>query len=126
MIQRISRTILVLFSMLALAPGIFAGDISSNYVVVTERNKVCMVNDIYNPMADFTEFKVTVADKDYFGCCAMCKEKLTSSSSFRIAIDPLTKEEVDKAEAFIVADKTDKGKTLYFKNKEHFEKFVAK
>ncbi len=125
MVQRISLSICFLLSTFLLAPSLFSENISGNYIEVNEKSKVCMVNDFYNPMADFSEFKVTIDKKDYYGCCAMCKEKLTMSIDHREAVDPLTEEKVDKAKAYIVADKTNKGKTLYFKNKENFQRFAT-
>ena len=109
----------VLFSV-----NLYAKSNVDNFIQVTEKNKVCMVNNFYNPMADFSEFMVKVEKKNYYGCCAMCKDKLKMSSQHRIAIDPLSKEKVSKADAYIVADKTNKGKTYYFKNKANFLKWT--
>lgn len=114
-----------LFITLLLSTTAFSQNKSNGYIEVKEKNKVCMVNNVYNPMADFSKFKVTLDKKDYYGCCAMCEATLTSQKEIREAIDPFSNKKIDKAEAFIVADKNDDGKVLYFENKENFEKFLA-
>jgi hypothetical protein len=115
--QKLIRNLLFFFLALFFSINLYASD---KYIPVTEKNKVCMVNDFYNPMADFSNFMVKVENKNYYGCCSMCKEKLMKSSQFRIGIDPLTNEKISKADAYIVADKTNNGKTIYFKNKSNF------
>ncbi len=114
------KSLVLLFFTIFVSSETFAKNDINNFIEVNEKNKVCMVNNFYNPMADFTEFEVNVEKKSYYGCCAMCKDKLKMSSQHRIAIDPLSKEKVSKADAYIVADKTNKGKTYYFKNKTNF------
>ena len=99
---------------------------SERFIEITERNKVCMVNDYYNPMADFTQFKVSIENKNYYGCCAGCKANLRENPAIRTAVDPLTNESVDKGLAYMVADKLEKGMVLYFKNKNNYLKYVAK
>ncbi len=113
-----------MFFALIFSSGVFAKNKIGNFIEVADKNKVCMVNNFYNPMADFTEFKVNVEKKDYYGCCAMCKDKLKMSSTHRMATDPLTHEKISKADAYIVADKTNKGRTYYFKNKSNFLKWT--
>ena len=98
----------------------------SNYIVVKNKYQVCMVNDIYNPMADFRPFMVEVDSEKYYGCCPMCKAKLSNSNFFRVALDPLTKTPVKKSESFIVADKLHNGKTHYFASENNFLKWIEK
>ena len=109
---------------LLLSFNLYAKSDVNNFIQVNEKSKVCMVNNFYNPMADFSAFMVKVEKKNYYGCCAMCKDKLKMSSNHRIAIDPFSNEKISKADAYIVADKTNKGKTYYFKNKGNFLKWV--
>ncbi|MAZ48992.1 MAG: hypothetical protein CME65_10530 [Halobacteriovoraceae bacterium] len=118
------KSLALLFFTVFVSTDIFAKNDVNNFIEVTEKNKVCMVNNFYNPMADFTEFKVNVEKKSYYGCCAMCKDKLKMSSNHRMATDPLTNEKISKADAYIVADKTNKGRTYYFKSKSNFLKWT--
>lgn len=118
------KSLALLFFTIFVSTDIFAKNDINNFIEVAEKNKVCMVNNFYNPMADFTEFKVKVDKKNYYGCCAMCKNKLRTSSNHRMGTDPLTNEKISKANAFIVADKTNNGRTYYFKNKSNFLKWT--
>ncbi|HEY7697741.1 MAG TPA: hypothetical protein VIE88_04955, partial [Vicinamibacteria bacterium] len=53
--------------------------------------------------------------------CQMCKERLTNDRSVRVAIDPVSGKEVDKATAVIGADSQDR--VFYFENEKNLEKF---
>jgi YHS domain-containing protein len=85
---------------------------------VVDAEYVCMVND-----ARFAkkQVQVQVEGKDYYGCCQMCKERLTNDRSVRVAIDPVSGKEVDKATAVIGADSQDR--VFYFENEKNLEKF---
>jgi YHS domain-containing protein len=76
---------------------------------VTDASQVCMVNDQF---MGAPQIPVQVEGRTYFGCCAMCKEKLEKQTAARTAQDPVTGEPVDKASAVIVKDAS--GKVLYF------------
>ena len=84
---------------------------------------VCMVNDAYMGRK---QFPVPVGDKIYYGCCEMCVDKLKNSDQYRYGVDPLTKEKVDKTEAFIVMKSQETGEVYYFKSKENYLKYKAK
>ncbi len=84
---------------------------------------VCMVNDAYMGKK---QFPVPVGDKIYFGCCEMCVDKLKNTDQYRFGIDPLTKEKVDKTEAYIVLQSKETGAVLYFKSKENYKKYKAR
>ena len=84
---------------------------------------VCMVNDAFMGRK---QFPVPVGDKIYYGCCEMCVDKLQNSDKFRIAIDPLTNEKVDKVEAYIVLASEETGAVYYFANEENYKKFKSK
>lgn len=77
-----------------------------------------MVNDRY---MGSPQIPVVVADKTYYGCCAMCKAKLETQESARMAIDPTSGKTVDKATAFIVSD--DRNKVYYFENAANEARF---
>ncbi|MCF6353185.1 MAG: hypothetical protein L3J06_09265 [Cyclobacteriaceae bacterium] len=84
---------------------------------------VCMVNDAFMGRK---QYPVPVGDKIYYGCCEMCVDKLQNSDKFRIAIDPLTNEKVDKVEAYIVLASEETGAVYYFASEENYKKFKSK
>lgn len=84
-------------------------------------SEVCMVTN--NVVAGMPMIPVEVEGKTYFGCCQGCVGKLKMNPAIRVAKDPLTGKEVDKASAFIIAD--EKNKALYFESKETAEKYLA-
>ena len=83
---------------------------------------VCMGNDAF---MNEEQILVPVNGKDYYGCCAMCKDKLVNDLSARTAIDPVTNNRVDKADAFI-AIAGDKGVVAYFENEQSYNQFFLK
>ena len=86
-----------------------------------EPNLVCMVNNTY---VGKEQIEIIVDDKAYYGCCEMCKQTLNQDSTSRYAKDPLTKEVVNKADAFIVLRSKENDLVHYFKSKENFEQFL--
>lgn len=88
---------------------------------VADVSQVCMVNDQFMGRP---QIPVDVEGRTYFGCCAMCKDKLTLQPETRTARDPVTGQEVDKAKAVIVQDA--QGKVLYFASEDTLRKFAAK
>ena len=104
-------------ALLALAvPAVAAEDREEMEVV--DREYVCMVNDA---LYDERQVHVQVDGKDYYGCCEMCKERLSKDASMRVAIDPVSGKEVDKATAVIGADSYKR--VFYFESRENFDKF---
>ena len=86
-----------------------------------ETKKVCMVN---NQVFDKDQIPVTVEGKTYYGCCEMCKERLSKDAAARTAVDPVSGKTVDKATAVIGA--LPDGKVLYFESQETYEKYSKK
>lgn len=82
--------------------------------------EVCMVNDAF--MAK-KQLLVKHEGKVYYGCCEMCKERIPKDAAVRVAIDPLSKKEVDKASAAI-AITGDQGEVSYFENEENYRTYV--
>lgn len=82
--------------------------------------EVCMVNDAF--MAK-KQLLVKHEGKAYYGCCEICKERIPKEAAVRVAIDPLSKKEVDKANAAI-AITGDQGEVSYFENEENYRKYV--
>jgi YHS domain-containing protein len=83
-----------------------------------ETKKVCMVN---NQVFEKDQIPVTVEGKTYYGCCEMCKERLSKDAAIRSAIDPVTGKPVDKATAVIAA--LPDGKVLYFESEKTLEQY---
>lgn len=87
---------------------------------VTDTSQVCMVNNQYMGRA---QIPVEVEGKTYFGCCEMCKGRLTNDATSRSAKDPVNGKLVDKATA-VIAKRTN-GDVLYFESTETFERYRA-
>lgn len=85
-----------------------------------QHKDVCMVT---NNVGLMKMIPVKVEGKIYYGCCQGCVGKLKNNRSYRYTTDPVTGREIDKAKAFIVADKAKKA--LYFESKETAERFFA-
>ena len=79
-----------------------------------------MVNDQYMGK---TQIPTAVDGRTYYGCCAMCKEKLEKNESARMAIDPVSGKPVDKASATIGRD--DSGKVFYFQDEASMRRYRA-
>jgi len=85
-------------------------------------DEVCMVNDAYMGKK---QFDVKFGGKTYYGCCEMCKERIPKDASVRVAIDPYSHKQVDKALA-VIAVTGNNGEVSYFENKENYAKYVKK
>jgi YHS domain-containing protein len=88
---------------------------------VADTDKVCMMNDRYMGTA---QIPVDVNGKRYYGCCAMCKERLAKDRQARVAKDPVSGKEVDKATA-LIAKRAD-GSVLYFESEASLKKYEAR
>jgi YHS domain-containing protein len=86
-----------------------------------ETKYVCMINDqVFNK----EQIPVEVEGKTYYGCCAMCKERLAKDPESRKAVDPYSQKEVDKATAVIAADA--EGTVQYFENEKNLDEYNKK
>lgn len=83
-------------------------------------DQVCMVNNDYMGR---DQIEVNVDGKTYYGCCKMCEERLPVDETVRVAVDPISKNQVDKADA-IIAVTGGKGEVSYFENEANYEKYV--
>lgn len=81
---------------------------------------VCMVNE--HAMGR-DQIPVEVEGKTYYGCCDMCKEALAKNAEKRVAVDPVSHKQVDKATAVIAAQQD--GRVFYFENEENLAKHNA-
>jgi YHS domain-containing protein len=89
-------------------------------LVVVETKYVCMIN---NQRFAKEQIPVVVAGKTYYGCCEMCKAALKNKPANRVAVDPVSRKQVDKAKAVIGADSSDR--VVYFESMENLKKFNA-
>lgn len=86
---------------------------------IVPNDLVCMVNNDYMGRE---QLEVVVNDKIYYGCCEMCQNRLPVDESVRVAVDPVSNKQVDKADA-VIAITGERGKVSYFENKENYEKY---
>ncbi len=70
---------------------------------------------------DKPQSEVVVDGKKYYGCCADCTKQLSEDPKSRLAVDPVSGKEVDKAEAVIGVDKA--GNVYFFENETNLKKF---
>ena len=87
---------------------------------VVETKYVCMIN---NQRFNKVQIPVEVEGRTYYGCCEMCKDKLNNDPKSRVAKDPVSGKEVDKAKAVIGA--TADGEVFYFENAENLKRYKA-
>ena len=85
-------------------------------------DEVCMVNDAYMGKK---QFDVKFDGKIYYGCCEMCKERIPKDATVRMAIDPYSHKQVDKANA-VIAVTGNNGEVSYFENKGNYANYVKK
>lgn len=82
-----------------------------------ESKTVCMVNE---QAMGKDQIPVVVDGKTYYGCCEMCKEALAKNADKRVAVDPVTGKQIDKAKAVIAAQED--GRVFYFESEETLAK----
>jgi YHS domain-containing protein len=87
-------------------------------LVQVEAKYVCMIN---NQVFNKEQIAIEVENKTYYGCCQMCKDKLSNDAESRIATDPVSGKKVDKAKAVIGASPD--GQVFYFENVENLKRF---
>lgn len=79
---------------------------------------VCMIT---NQEFVREQIPVEVEGKTYYGCCEMCKAKIKNNPQSRVAVDPISGKQVDKAEAVIGA--APDGSIYYFESEENFAQY---
>lgn len=85
-------------------------------------DEVCMVNDAYMGKK---QFEVKFDGKTYYGCCEMCKERIPKDATVRMAIDPYSHKQIDKANA-VIAVTGNNGEVSYFESKDNYTKYLKK
>lgn len=82
---------------------------------------VCMVFDSYKGVK---QIPVEVGGVIYYGCCQGCIDKLKNNlNNVRYAVDPFSKNQVDKGKAYVVIKPNSKGAVLYFESEENYHKY---
>lgn len=102
----------------AIIPAVAAPSPPAKVTVISDRAQVCMVN---NQFMARPQIPVMVEGRTYYGCCAMCKEKIEKNASLRAATDPITQRSVDKATAIIGMQPN--GDVLYFESAETLARY---
>ena len=79
---------------------------------------VCMIT---NQEFVKEQIPVEVDGKTYYGCCEMCKAKIKNNAQARVAIDPVSGNQVDKAVA-VIGSAPD-GSIYYFESEENMSSY---
>jgi YHS domain-containing protein len=87
--------------------------------LLPDASSVCMVR---NHVMGRPQIPVVVDGHTYYGCCEGCKQRLLRDPNVRAAIDPLTRNPVDKAQAVVAVD--GRGGLLYFENQANFRAYA--
>jgi YHS domain-containing protein len=90
----------------------------SSALTKVDSKYVCMITD-----QEFAreQIPVELEGKTYYGCCEMCKAKIKNNPQSRLGTDPVSGNNVDKAEAVIGA--APDGKVFYFESEENLSQF---
>lgn len=89
---------------------------------IVPQDQVCMVN---NAFMGKKQIEVPYNGKTYYGCCAMCEERIPQDKNARIAIDPVSNKNIDKADALIAISGIN-GEVIYFENNTNYKTFFSK
>jgi YHS domain-containing protein len=117
--KRIALFALSLFVALAAFAG-NEGVKPTGKLTKVEPKTVCMINE---QAMGKEQIPVEVEGKTYYGCCEMCKKALADKAEKRVAIDPVTGKQVDKATA-VIASQED-GRVFYFESDATLAKYNA-
>lgn len=110
------KAIAILFVLLV-ATAAFAQEKPSGKLTRVETKTVCMINE--HAMGK-DQIPIEIDGRTYYGCCDMCKKALAADAAKRVAIDPVSGKQVDKATAVIAAQED--GRVFYFENEESLAK----
>jgi len=64
-----------------------------------------------------------IKDKTYWICCDQCKARLLYNVNTRYAVDPFSKNRINKADAIIIQNPKSNGMVLYFESMDNFLKY---
>jgi YHS domain-containing protein len=114
----LKRFIILAAAVSALTVAISAATGSGERVKQVDAKFVCFIN---KQRFDKPQTPVVVDGKTYYGCCESCAKTLKEDPRSRVAIDPVSGKEVDKATAVIGADKA--GTIYFFESVKHLKRF---
>ncbi len=83
-----------------------------------ETKMVCMINE--HAMGK-EQIPIEIEGRTYYGCCDMCKKALAADATKRVATDPVSGKQVDKATAVIAAQQD--GRVFYFESEASLAKY---
>lgn len=112
------RRRLWVFPLLVLMGGLVFAATGGQKVKQVDAKYVCFIT-----MKKFDKpLQSTIVEgKKYYGCCDNCIKTLNDDPKSRVAVDPVTKKEVDKATAVIGVDKA--GHAWFFENEANLKAF---
>lgn len=85
-------------------------------------NIVCSVGN----QIEFANLKkLNINDKTYWVCCDQCKARLENNINLRLAIDPFSKNMINKSNAVIIQNPKAIRKVMYFESMDNFLKYRA-
>ncbi len=116
----VRKSIALLFALLLLSVSAFAQDNAKPAGKLTrvETKMVCMINE--HAMGK-EQIPIEIEGRTYYGCCDMCKKALAADATKRVATDPVSGKQVDKATAVIAAQED--GRVFYFESEATLAKY---
>lgn len=112
-------SIALLFTLLLTTAAFAQNDVKpSGKLTRVETKTVCMINE--HAMGK-DQIPIEIEGRTYYGCCDMCKKALASDAAKRVAVDPVSGKQVDKATA-VIASQED-GRVFYFENEASLAKY---
>lgn len=109
----------LLFTLLVATAASAQNDVKpSGKLTRVETKMVCMINE--HAMGK-EQIPVEIEGRTYYGCCEMCKKALAENAEKRVAVDPVSGKQVDKAVA-VIASQED-GRVFYFENEANLAKY---
>ena len=111
------KTAGILIALFVALSAFAADEMPTGPLTKVEPKTVCMVNEM---AMGKDQIPVEVDGKTYYGCCEMCKNTLAKEAEKRVAKDPISGKQVDKATAVIAANAD--GRVFYFENEANLNK----
>ncbi len=118
--RKATALLFTLLIVLVMATAAFADDAvkPAGKLTRVETKTVCMINE--HAMGK-DQIPIEIEGRTYYGCCEMCKKALAADAAKRVAVDPVSGKQVDKATA-VIASQED-GRVFYFENEESLAKY---
>lgn len=120
---------LILFAYMSMQVDSKEGIANDNYLAslpaqqdTIAHDKICMVDNIYQ--ANSPTILLTVSNRSYYSCSAKATQELATKPNIRQAVDPITKNQIDKATAVIALHPKRDGTVLYFESEKTFNQYL--